>query len=99
MVDVRRIRFLLGALVAGLAVAPPASATSPTIGRSGVGDRLLPLAGNGGYDVRAYDLRLRYAPTSKLLTGRAIIRARATQDLTRFDLDLRGLTIASVRVD
>ena len=34
-----------------------------------------------------------------LLVGRAVILARATQDLSQFNLDLQGLTVRSVGVD
>ncbi|WP_340685386.1 M1 family metallopeptidase [Amycolatopsis coloradensis] len=62
-------------------------------------DPYYPKDGNGGYDVGKYSLALRYAPYSMLLSGRATITATATQDLSRFDLDLRGLTVRSVTVD
>jgi aminopeptidase N len=46
--------------------------------------------GNGGYDVGHYDLGLAYDPATKVLSGRAVISAKATQNLSRFDLDLLG---------
>ena len=73
--------------------------TSFTPGAAGLGDRYYPLAGNGGYDAGHYDLRLAYDPGSGVLSGSAVMRARATQDLSRFDLDLSGLTVSSVKVD
>jgi hypothetical protein len=33
-----------------------ATASRPTVGASGDGDRFFPLAGNGGYDVSHYDI-------------------------------------------
>jgi len=42
---------------------------------------------------------VRYDPGSDVLTGRAAIRATATQDLSRFNLDLVGLTVRQVTVD
>ena len=70
-----------------------------TPGAPGAGDPFFPLAGNGGYDVRHYSLRLDYEPQNNALDARAVITARATQDLSRFDLDLRGLHVGRVTVD
>ncbi|MDX6355941.1 MAG: hypothetical protein QOF98_2844 [Streptomyces sp.] len=67
-------------------------------GAPGVGDRLFPQAGNGGYDVTHYALDLSYDPASGALSGTAEITATATEDLGRFDLDLSGLTVGRVTV-
>ncbi|MFE1885482.1 M1 family metallopeptidase [Streptomyces diastatochromogenes] len=85
------------AVAALLAAAGPASAG--TIGASGAGDPYFPLSGNGGYHVKHYDLTLRYDTTSRHLDGKAILTVRATQKLTRFDLDLKGLKVTGVKVD
>ena len=68
-------------------------------GAAGIGDPYFPTYGNGGYDVAGYDLALKYDPKSGRLDGTATITATATQDLDRFDLDLAGLTVATVTVD
>jgi aminopeptidase N len=68
-------------------------------GAEGLGDPYYPDAGNGGYDVSSYDLRVRYAPDTTVLTGDAVITATATTNLSRFDLDLHGLTVRTVTVD
>ncbi|MFJ6982676.1 MULTISPECIES: M1 family metallopeptidase [unclassified Streptomyces] len=86
------------AVAALLAAADPALAAGPT-GTRGVGDPYFPLAGNGGYHVGHYDLTLRYDPARKHLDGKAVLTARATQRLTRFDLDLHGLKVTGVTVD
>jgi aminopeptidase N len=87
-------------VVAVLAVAAPAGATDRfTPGSPGLGDPFFPLAGNGGYDVTNYALRLRYDPATRHLDGSATIRAVATQDLSRFDLDLRGFRISRLSVN
>src|SRR5690348_9608185 len=65
-------------------------------GADGVGDPYFPLAGNGGYDVGHYDLALAYDPAGHTLTGTASITATATQNLSRFDLDLSGMQVRSV---
>jgi hypothetical protein len=68
-------------------------------GAPGAGDPYFPLDGNGGYDTRHYSLKVKYDPSTDVLKGRATIKARATQDLSSFNLDLVGLTVRSVRVD
>lgn len=68
-------------------------------GGSGVRDPYFPKAGNGGYDVTHYDLKLAYDPDKRHLTGTAGITARATQDLSAFDLDLKGLDVDTVTVE
>ncbi|MFI1165940.1 M1 family metallopeptidase [Streptomyces sp. NPDC020801] len=70
-----------------------------TPGGSGVRDPYFPKAGNGGYDVSHYGLTLSYDPDRRRLTGTAVITARATQDLSAFDLDLKGLDVDSVTVE
>jgi aminopeptidase N len=75
-------------------------------GDPGAGDPYFPLAGNGGIDVQHYDLDLDYTPPAPApapleghLEGVATIDLVATQDLDRFNLDLRGLTATEVVVD
>ncbi|MGW1797672.1 M1 family metallopeptidase [Streptomyces sp. NPDC001984] len=84
-------------LAALLAAAAPA--TAGTIGSAGAGDPYFPLSGNGGYHVSHYGLTLRYDPAGRHLDGTAVLTARATQRLTRFDLDLMGLEVTGVTVD
>ncbi|WP_414936058.1 M1 family metallopeptidase [Amycolatopsis sp. cmx-11-51] len=74
------------------------AAAAPAPGSIGVGDPYYPHAGNGGYDVGHYDLRLTYQPSTDLLSGATTILLTATQDLSRFNLDF-GLKVSSVRVD
>jgi aminopeptidase N len=64
-----------------------------------VRDPYFPKAGNGGYDVGHYQLTLDYTPATRRLTGTAVITARATKDLSAFDLDLAGLHVDSVDVE
>ena len=85
-----------------LALLPGApTAANPTFspGASGAGDPYYPLDGNGGYDVKHYDLDLKYVPDTDVLSGTATIDARATKNLSRFDLDLVGMNVRSVKVD
>jgi aminopeptidase N len=68
-------------------------------GDPGIGDPYFPLEGNGGYDTRHYDLSFSYDPATDRLEGLAVITAKATQDLSRFDLDLQQLDVSAVTVD
>jgi aminopeptidase N len=85
------------AVAALLGAAGPTAAGTP--GAAGAGDPYFPLSGNGGYHVRHYDLTLRYDTASRHLDGKAVLTARATQRLSRFDLDLKGLKVTGVTVD
>ncbi|MFI6260817.1 M1 family metallopeptidase [Micromonospora sp. NPDC051006] len=67
-------------------------------GAADAGDPYVPGRGNGGYDVTHYGLDVRYDPATDRLTGRATISATATQDLSRFNLDLAGLDVGAVTV-
>ncbi|MFJ5308449.1 M1 family metallopeptidase [Streptomyces sp. NPDC088350] len=69
-----------------------------TAGGAGVADPYFPKAGNGGYDVTHYALTLAYTPGTHRLTGTAEITARATHNLSAFDLDLKGMEVASLTV-
>ena len=69
-----------------------------TPGATGIGDPYFPLEGNGGYDVQHYDLAVSYDPQTKRLDGTNTITARATQNLSRFDLDLQQLDVSRVTV-
>jgi aminopeptidase N len=92
--------FRVVALVASLALVPATAAAAPgTVGPPGVGDPFFPLAGNGGIDVSDYGLDLAYEPSSRHLHGTATLQVVATQNLTRFDLDLRGFDLGTVTVD
>jgi aminopeptidase N len=85
-------------VAAAFAVASAAAAAF-TPGADGVGDPFFPQAGNGGYDVAHYSLKLDYDPSTHVLTGSATVRATATQNLSRFDLDLRGFTVSGLTVN
>ena len=78
--------------------APAARDPGPSPGRAGLGDRLILALGNGGYDVQHYDLDLRYATSapSQPIDGTVTILARATQALSRFNLDFAGGAVGAV---
>ena len=84
---------------AGTAVAPLAPPGGGSVGAAGVDDPYFPLLGNGGFDVRHYDMTLAYDPATDRLDATAVIEARALQDLSRFDLDLQQLDVSAVRVN
>ncbi|MFH9617220.1 M1 family metallopeptidase [Streptomyces pratensis] len=84
-------------LVSGCSVDLGGSAGTP--GAAGMRDPYFPRLGNGGYDVTHYDLSLDVDPTAARLSGTAVITARATQDLSAFNLDLAGLEVRSVTVE
>ena len=79
----------VGLTALALSAAPAAFGASFTPGSDGLGDPMFPLAGNGGYDVSNYSLTLDWAPAGNRLAGTVVITARATQNLSRFDLDFR----------
>jgi aminopeptidase N len=88
----------LAATLCALAAATTTAAAAPTPGAPGLGDPFFPQGGNGGYDVAGYALALAYDPGANRLSGTATITATATQDLSRFDLDLRGFDVGAVTV-
>ena len=81
--------------------AAPTRAAAPSPGAAGLGDRLSPGLGNGGYDVVHYDLDLRYATSAPTepIDGSVTILARATQALSRFNLDFAGQGVGDVSID
>lgn len=81
--------------------ASPATAATPTPGAAGIGDPLFPHLGNGGYDARHYDLKLRYATSAPVQTvaGRVKMNAVATQSLSSFNLDFAGYSVGAVTVN
>lgn len=87
----------LATAVASAATIAAAPAASP--GAPGIGDPYFPRLGNGGFDALHYDLGVSYHPGSGRLDGRTTLTARATQNLSAFDLDLQKLTVDSVRVN
>jgi aminopeptidase N len=103
----RRITVTLLATLGLAAGSLPATASAaagqspPTPGAAGIGDRLYPTLGNGGYDALHYDLDLRYATSapSQGIDGTVTMAARADQALSRFDLDFSGDAVGSVTVN
>ena len=67
-------------------------------GAEGLDDPLYPGLGNGGYDVSHYTVTLDIDVDANEISGRTQIEADATQDLSSFNLDFRGLTVTQVTV-
>jgi aminopeptidase N len=99
----KRVRCAVAAAVlTGAALGAPGPAWAAdgyAAGSSGLGDPFFPLAGNGGYDVSHYSLDLSYDPATRRLDGTATINATATQNLSRFDLDLRAFDVSRIEVN
>ncbi|MGW4487475.1 M1 family metallopeptidase [Amycolatopsis sp. NPDC004368] len=102
-----RLLIISGALAAGLlAATSPAADAAPareplySPGAQGAGDPYFPDMGNGGYDVSHYDIRLAFDPATKAIDATTTILAKATQNLSRFDLDFQGpLKISALSVN
>jgi aminopeptidase N len=77
----------------------PTVLSAAEIGAPGIGDPYFPDMGNGGYDVRHYDLSIAVDLTAKSIQAKAEISAHSLQMLARFDLDFKGLTVDSVEVN
>ena len=80
-----------------LSFAPVSTAQQP--GSAGLGDRLYPKLGNGGYDVQHYDIDLEFTPAAYRISATTTVDAITTQDLSSFSLDLFGLAVESVSVN
>lgn len=95
----RRLAAVPVVLLSAAFAAPAAAAPSP--GAPGIGDPLFPGLGNGGYDAQHYDLALTYPTSAPLqqVTGSVTMLARATQDLSRFNLDFAGDAVLGVKVN
>ena len=86
----------IGAAAAALWAAPGALAA---VGSKGIGDPYFPKAGNGGYEVKKYDVALDITPAANTVDGDIDIKLRAKEPLSRFDLDFLGPEIGTLTVD
>ncbi|MGH3240021.1 MAG: M1 family metallopeptidase [Spirillospora sp.] len=89
----------IGAMTLGLLAPVAAADVRYEPGAPGLGDPYFPYLGNGGYDVEDYYVKIAYEPDTGALTATTTINATATQDLSRFDLDLYKMNVRSVQVD
>jgi aminopeptidase N len=87
------------------AIVPSTAVTTSTLpteaidGSPGVGDRMFPELGNGGYDVISYDIALVFDPELSRVESVAGVTATAEVTLASFTLDLVGYTVREVEVD
>lgn len=92
----------MSCLAAGCTLPPirPTDGTPhPVKGAAGLGDKLFPNAGNGGYDVQHYDLDLTVDVGANTITSTATLTAVATSTLDTFNLDFHELTIDALTVN
>ncbi|MBH1933408.1 M1 family metallopeptidase [Streptomyces sp. AV19] len=102
-VSTARRRLLRRAPVVALALALVAGCSGgggsgPRAGGAGAGDPVFPSLGNGGYQVEHYGLELDYEPEGNDLDGTAVITARATEGLSSFTLDFKGMKVTDAKV-
>jgi hypothetical protein len=71
----------------GGAPASPTARSGAVRGASGIGDPYFPEDGNGGIDVRSYDVHDAYSFARRRLSGWTTVTLRTTQPLRSFDLD------------
>jgi aminopeptidase N len=89
---------LTGSMLTGAAASGAHPVEAAKAGSMGMGDPYFPKDGNGGIDVLHYDVHDSYSFGSGRLSGKTKLDVRATQVLTRFDLDFL-LPVRSVTVD
>jgi aminopeptidase N len=93
----------VGGILLSLSLSATAQAQTYTPGAQTLGDKLPELRhlGNAGYDAKNYDLTLKYDPaTNTMLPGtQADITMTATQNLSSFSLDFRGLNVTGITID
>ncbi len=94
-------RILLAILMlAALTINTPAFAQDTTAGGQSIGDPYAPELGNTGYDVKHYDLDLKFDFDTPTMTGVATIDAESTiEGLSSLSLDFGLMKISKVRVD
>ncbi len=86
-----------GSAAAGSATGSAPGPAAPVAGAPGIGDPYFPQDGNGGIDVRTYDVHDAYRFTDRRLEGWTTVTLRTTERLSSFDLDFL-LPVSSVRL-
>ena len=89
------VALLVGSLLPSADAATSPSARNP----NGIGDPYYPADGNPGYNVSAYRVVLDYFPGGFRLQAVTSVRAKATDRLTSFHLDLDKLRVDAISVD
>jgi aminopeptidase N len=94
----RRVkRWVTSILLAAALLALPAAAAGA--GKERPREPFFPRAGNVGYDATSYAAQIAFMPRSGRIEATAQIEALAAQRLSRFSLDLHGLTVTAVEVN
>lgn len=94
----RRVkRWVASILLAAALLAVPAGAGGASKERAR--EPFFPRAGNVGYDAFSYAAQIDFRPRSGRIEATAQIELRAEQRLSRFSLDLHGLTVTAVEVN
>ncbi len=84
---------------AGTSVPPEITAEPDnTVAQDSLGDDYYPELGNGGYDALHYTLDLDVDVADNTISGTLTMQARATSDLSEFNLDFLGLEISEIQV-
>jgi aminopeptidase N len=90
-------------LIVGACASPvPTRAPTPISAEPGsdsLGDSYYPELGNGGYDALHYTIDLIWDEVDNTIDGSVNMQARATQNLSAFNLDLIGLDVSAISVD
>ena len=86
-------KWLLLACICSLLLSACQPDTPPVKGSEGIGDPYYPKLGNGGYDVQKYTIAMKIDPGSGEVQATTTVEAKATEDLSSFDLDFAGLTV------
>jgi len=77
----------------------PAPGGDAVVGAPGVGDPYFPGLGNGGYDVRRYEIDLDWFPDAGRIEAVTTVHLTPSVALDAFHLDLVGLDVGAVTVD
>jgi aminopeptidase N len=85
--------------VAHAGTAGHGAAHVPRPGAPGVGDKVFPNLGNGGYDAKSYVVDLEYIADTQTVDATVVMIAKAKHALSSFNLDAVGLDIESVTVN
>jgi len=76
-----------------------AGTPSSTVGAKSIGDTIFTTEGNGGIDVKHYDLDITWNDKSNSIRAKANLEIESTQKLSAFSLDFHGLEITSLTVN
>ncbi len=91
-------RCVTSVLLAAALLALPAGSAAGA-GKERPREPFFPRAGNVGYDATSYAAQIDFRPSSGRIEATAQIEALAEQRLSRFSLDLHGLTVTAVEVN